>query len=307
MIVPEDKGITEVMVEVEAEAIVFIIEIVNNVKTMIIKADERGEVATTHSHGTSLKLNVTDATNSVIINQNAEQTCLSCVERNLILHKRRKKKSNHMSGQKEEFSELDKTFRGTVRFGDNSVVSAMGKREVLIEKETGSPLKVLRTDRGGEFNSQEFANFCEENGIKRQLTTAYTPPQNGVCERKNHTILNMVRNILTRSGVSKRFWPEAVDWSIHSLNRSPNFLCSKYDSGGGMKPTKTKCRLFQNLRINQSKAYKLYNPITKKIVISRDVIFDEDATWSWKDKGDQQLVPVAFKEETLQLENSNPI
>lgn len=34
--------------------------------------------------------------------------------------------------------------------------------------------------------------------------------------------------------------------------------------------------------INQSKAYKLYNPITKKIVVSRDVIYDEKKIWSWK-------------------------
>uniref|UniRef100_A0A0V0I0G2 Putative ovule protein n=1 Tax=Solanum chacoense TaxID=4108 RepID=A0A0V0I0G2_SOLCH len=46
--------------------------------------------------------------------------------------------SNHMSGQKEEFSELDETFRGTVRFGDNSVVSAMGKGKVLVSTKNNS-------------------------------------------------------------------------------------------------------------------------------------------------------------------------
>ena len=80
---------------------------------------------------------------------------------------------------------------------------------------------MLRTDHGGEYNSHEFANFCEEHGIKRQLTTTYTPQQNVVCERKNHTILNMVRSLLMRSKVQKNFWPEAVNWSVHILNRSP--------------------------------------------------------------------------------------
>lgn len=64
--------------------------------------------------------------------------------------------------------------------------------KVRIEKEVGSPIKVLRTNHGGEHNSHEFANFCETHGIKRQLTIAYTPQQNGVCERKKHAILNMV-------------------------------------------------------------------------------------------------------------------
>jgi transposase InsO family protein len=50
----------------------------------------------------------------------------------------------------------------------------------------------LRTDRGGEFTSQEFNNFCNESGIRRQLTASFTPQQNGVAERKNRTIMNMV-------------------------------------------------------------------------------------------------------------------
>ena len=57
--------------------------------------------------------------------------------------------------------------------------------KTLVEKEVGNPIKVLHMDRDGEYNSHEFANFFENHGIKRQLTTAYTPPQNGVCERKN--------------------------------------------------------------------------------------------------------------------------
>lgn len=77
------------------------------------------------------------------------------------------------------------------------------KFKVLVEKETNSQIKVLRTDRGGEFNLKEFAEFCERNGIKRQLTAAHTPQQNGVCERKNPSILNMVRSLLK----PKSFWP----------------------------------------------------------------------------------------------------
>jgi len=77
--------------------------------------------------------------------------------------------------------------------------------KVLVEKEVDNPIKVLRMDCGGEFNSHEFTNFLETHGIKRKFTTVYTPQQNGVCERKNCTIKNMVRSILTRSGVSKTF------------------------------------------------------------------------------------------------------
>lgn len=53
-----------------------------------------------------------------------------------------------------------------------------------VEKEIGELIMCLRTDRGGEFNSSEFSEFCKAHGIKRQLTTAYTPQLNRVAERK---------------------------------------------------------------------------------------------------------------------------
>ena len=77
-------------------------------------------------------------------------------------------------------------------------------------------IKCLRTDRGGEFN-----DFCKQHGVKRQLTTAYTPQKNGVAECKNRTVINLVRAMLTEKKVPKNFWPEAIRWTIHILNRSP--------------------------------------------------------------------------------------
>ena len=79
----------------------------------------------------------------------------------------------------------------------------------------------MRTDRGGEFTSQDFNEFGNENGIKRQLTAAYTPQQNEVVERKNRTIMNMVQSMLLEKKLPKNFWPEAVNWTVHILNRSP--------------------------------------------------------------------------------------
>ena len=95
--------------------------------------------------------------------------------------------------------------------------------KALVEKEVDNLIKILCTDRGGEYKSHEFANFCEIHRIKRQFTTAYTPQQNGVCERKNRIILNMVRSLLKRNAIPKEFWPEAVNWSILILKRSPTF------------------------------------------------------------------------------------
>jgi transposase InsO family protein len=77
--------------------------------------------------------------------------------------------------------------------------------KIKIEKEIGTSIRGLRTDRGREFTSNEFFEFCATNGIYCQLTATYTPQQNGVAERKNCTIMNMVRSLLTSRQVPKTF------------------------------------------------------------------------------------------------------
>ncbi|XP_059627119.1 uncharacterized protein LOC132269916 [Cornus florida] len=242
--------------------------------------------------------------------------------------------SNHMCGDKSVFSDLDESFRGMVKFGDNSKVSVMGKDlksnllsmgqlqekgygivikagtcisslkqervefkiqiRALVEKEVRRAIKTLRTDRGGEYTSREFANFYEMHGIKRQLTIAYTPQQNGVSERKNRTILNMVRSMLTRRNVPNNFWLEAVNWTYAHI---PDEKRKKLDDKG------EKC-IFLSVS-EHSKAYKLYNPITKKIVISRDVVFDEERTWTWAVSTSGQPIPVNF--DVKNEENCDPV
>ena len=92
-----------------------------------------------------------------------------------------------------------------------------------VENEAGKNIKTLRTDRGGEYCSKFFEIFCMEHGIRKELTTAYTPQQNGVSGRKNKTILNMVRSLLAQGRVPKNFWPKAMNLSIHILKRSQTF------------------------------------------------------------------------------------
>lgn len=79
-------------------------------------------------------------------------------------------------------------------------------------------MKILRTDGGGEYNSHDFQSFCNEEGIVHEVTTPYTPQHNGVAERRNKTILNMVRSMLGGRRFPKNLWGEAVSTSAFILN-----------------------------------------------------------------------------------------
>ena len=77
--------------------------------------------------------------------------------------------------------------------------------KALVEFESEKKIKCLRTDNGGEYTSVEFDSFCQQEGIKRQFTVAYTPQQNGVAERMNRTLLERTRAMLRIAGMAKSF------------------------------------------------------------------------------------------------------
>lgn len=160
----------------------------------------------------------------------------------------------------------------------------------LVEKESGALICCVRTNRGGEFNSKDFNEICKINGISRQLTTSYTPQKNGVAERKNQTIMNIVRCMLCEKQVPKSFWPEAAKWTVHVLNWSPTLTVkdkNPEEVWSGIKPEVDYFRVFGCLShvhvpdtkrrklddksmqcvllgvSGESKAYRLFNPVCK--------------------------------------------
>nr|GFA76967.1 putative RNA-directed DNA polymerase [Tanacetum cinerariifolium] len=197
----------------------------------------------------------------------------------------------------------------------------MGKqtREAIpkVETETGKVVKALRTDRGGEYLSNEFVSFCREHGIKRQLTTSFTPQQNGVAKRKNRTVINMVVTLLSAKNMPKMFWAEATCWSFYVLNRSTTKALSDMtpqEAWSGLKPTvnhfcvwgcltyvhvpKEKQTKLEKKSVvcvligisEESKAYRLINPETIKAITSRDVIFEENKEWNWNQSKKNNVV-----------------
>jgi transposase InsO family protein len=78
----------------------------------------------------------------------------------------------------------------------DEVFSKFQEFKALVENLSGSKIKILRSDNGGEYTSNEFKYFCREAGIKRELTTPYNPQQNGVAERKNRSIVEATKAMI---------------------------------------------------------------------------------------------------------------
>jgi hypothetical protein len=148
------------------------------------------------------------------------------------------------------------------------------------------------------------------SGKRHQITPAYTPQLNGVAERNNQTILDMARSLLKAKKLPKQYWAEVVSCAVYLLNRCPTRslqAVTPEEAWSGHKPSVTHLRVFgcvaytKILDARRTKlddksekcifvgygdrrmGYKLYNPITKKVIMSRDIIFKEDKTWQWND------------------------
>ncbi|KAL0413413.1 UNVERIFIED_CONTAM: Retrovirus-related Pol polyprotein from transposon TNT 1-94 [Sesamum radiatum] len=88
-----------------------------------------------------------------------------------------------------------------------------------VELQQSSLIKRLRTDRGGEYIDP---SYFQSVGIIHETTVPYTPQQNGVSERKNRVLKEMVNSMLSYSGLSDGFWDEAMFTACYLLNRVPN-------------------------------------------------------------------------------------
>lgn len=193
----------------------------------------------------------------------------------------------------------------------SEVYGVFKKFKQLVETQSGHKLKTLRSDRGTEYKSHHFDKFCEEEGVERQLSVAYTPQQNGVSERKNRTIMEMARSMLYDKELPRMFWAEAVNTAVYLLNRCPTKAVSDqtpFQAWNGKRPSAAYLKVFgcvcymhvpdqKRTKLEEkskkgiflgfstlSKGYRIYNLETKKLVTSRDVVFDEKAVWKWDEE-----------------------
>jgi transposase InsO family protein len=103
----------------------------------------------------------------------------------------------------QEKSQTQETLKGFLRRAQN---------------EFGLRIKKIRSDNGMEFKNSQIEGFLEDEGIKHEFSSPYTPQQNGVVERKNRTLLDMARTMLDEYKTPDRFWAEAINTACYSIN-----------------------------------------------------------------------------------------
>ncbi|KAK1605934.1 hypothetical protein QYE76_029607 [Lolium multiflorum] len=91
-----------------------------------------------------------------------------------------------------------------------------------VENQRNKKIKFLRSDRGGEYLSYEFGMHLKKCGILSQLTPPGTPQRNGVSERRNRTLLDMVRSMMSLTDLPLSFWSYALETAAFTLNRAPS-------------------------------------------------------------------------------------
>ncbi|KAM1409238.1 hypothetical protein ACFX2I_009652 [Malus domestica] len=169
-----------------------------------------------------------------------------------------------------------------------------------VEKQTGKQIKILRSDRGGEYLSNEFLDYLKECGIISQWTPPGTPQLNGVSERRNRTLMNMVRSMMSSADLPVTFWGYALYTAAYLLNRVPSKSVSQtpYEIWHGRKPSLKHIKIWgceayvkkleatkleaRSVRcyfvgyLKETMGYEFYHPDDQKVFVARTAKFLED-------------------------------
>lgn len=164
-------------------------------------------------------------------------------------------------------------------------------------------MKIIQSDRGGEYINRNFDEFLKRRGITRRLIVPHNPEQNGTAERKNRTLVEMARCLLIESGLPKIFWAEAVNMSNYLRNRSPTASLggkTPFEAWTGEAPDLSELRVFGSRVVyldrdptrgkfdqrgldgiflgfsEESKGYRIWSSEKKKVIVRRDVKFVEE-------------------------------
>lgn len=174
--------------------------------------------------------------------------------------------------------------------------------EALVVTQTNNRIKVLRTDNGKEYLSQEFGDFLRKRGIVHEKSTPYVHQQNGRTEQEMRTLVKSARSMLIAKNLPEYLWAEAIQTASYVLNRTISKQMdgmTAYEKWFKRKPKIEHMKIFgsdayknipkekRNKLDPKSKKmifvgyegdstnYRLWDPANKKIHVSCNVDFNE--------------------------------
>ncbi|CAI7832690.1 unnamed protein product [Closterium sp. NIES-53] len=189
----------------------------------------------------------------------------------------------------------------------------------MVERQQDRLVKAIRTDRGGEFVRNNFSLWLKKNGIRHSLTMPYSPAMNGIAERANRTITETACGLLIEAGLPGYFWPDAVRSACVAKNRALTHVGADkwvpYVEWIGRKPKLDMLRVFGCMCMalvpkhiwhnklgakeiwavhlgmaQNSKGWLLWDPFTKKFLVSRDCKFMENLMYKdWKAENEAKI------------------
>lgn len=175
----------------------------------------------------------------------------------------------------------------------------------MAEAQHGCKISKLRSDNGGEYTSNDFKSFCKSKGIQISYTAPYNPEMNSISERLNRTLQEKALSMLLAAGLERKYWNEAILAANYIKNRCPTSAYGRQfidktpgELWYGKKPDLSHIRVFGSICYNHipsekrkkfeakaskcillgyatNNAYRLWDIEKKKLVIGRNVTFNE--------------------------------
>jgi transposase InsO family protein len=185
----------------------------------------------------------------------------------------------------------------------------------------------IRCDNGGEDKTNALTQWCHKKGIVLEYTIPYSPQLNGTSERMNRSIMEKARALIIGSKLDKSMWGEAVLTATYLLNKSPTTVTevTPAEKWYGKRPDLTKLHVFGTKVYTKilrplkkldnrgqegifvgyhTNGYRIWNTETKKVYISRHVVFTNDEKLKKKTPS-QQIIHLETDELLKEQENEN--
>ena len=216
----------------------------------------------------------------------------------------------------------------------------------LIKRQFGDAVQGLRTDNAKDFLNNNLNQFLTSEGIRHETSCRYTPQQNGLAERKIGDIVDKARTLLIHAHAPMNLWGFSIMTAVHLINRLPSktlgllspitilenlypniklqtglpnrvFGCVAYVHNPTHKHNKWSHKALKCVFLGYSttqKGYKVYHPITRKHLVSKDVVFDENTPFymsankaTLRDLPYLQLLDTSISTSTHSTNNSNTV